>query len=202
MPLCVGNDVFKNLALCTTHWCFSFYESVRTTGWNSIIKVSGKLHGSTQCNTVQLVSTGHGKSRDQPHFRWALVATQPRSAVLRDLVLVDQFAVSGHDEGDHTLASTPRIWRSDNSGHSNLGVRVKDLFDLSGENLEALDEHNVLFPVGDKHKAIFVEIANVSRVDEAVADGLRGLFGLVAVARHHVRTSDAKLAPFTRWQHL
>ena len=43
MPLCAGNDVFKNLALCATQWCFSFYESVRRTGWNSIIKVNGKL---------------------------------------------------------------------------------------------------------------------------------------------------------------
>src|SRR6516164_1651711 len=202
MPLCVGNDVFKNLALCATQWCFSFYESVRRTGWNSIIRVSGKLHGSTQCNTVQLVSACHGKLRDSPHFSWAFVADQPRSAVLRDLVLVDQFAVSGYDEGDHALASTSRIWRSDNSGHSNLGVCVKDLFDLSGEHVEAVNEHNILLAVGYKHKAVFVEIANVTRVDEAVADGLRGLFGLVAVARHHVRTSDAKLAPFTRWQHL
>jgi hypothetical protein len=34
---------------------FSFYESVRRTGWNSIIKMNGKLHGSMQCNTVQLL---------------------------------------------------------------------------------------------------------------------------------------------------
>jgi hypothetical protein len=41
--------------VCNSLVFLLFYESVRRTGWNSIIKESGKLHGSTQCNAVQLL---------------------------------------------------------------------------------------------------------------------------------------------------
>ena len=56
-----------------------------------------------------------------------------------------------------------------------LGECVDHLLDLAWEDVEALDEHHVLLAVGDEHEAVLVEVADVARVDEAVADGLRGL---------------------------
>src|SRR5258708_34806007 len=173
------------------------WESDCSAGWQLLIAASRP----PQCNAVGLLSASHGKSPNHPHLARALVADQLRRAVHGDLGLIDHFVRAGHGEGDQALASTARIRRADNGDHADLGVSVNHLLDLAWENVEALDEHHVLFAVGDEHEAVLVEVANVARVDEAVADRPRGLFRSVAVARHHVGTPDSQLAPLAWRQH-
>ena len=80
-------------------------------------------------------------------------------------------------------------------------MSVDQLLHLAREDVEAGDEHHVLLAVGDEHEAVLVDMADVARVDEAIADSLRGFLRSIAVSRHHVRAANSQLALLARRQH-
>src|SRR5271154_849273 len=106
----------------------------------------------------------------------------------------DLFAGSGRNEGDQALAASARVRRTDDADHPDALVSVDRLLDFAREDIKALDEHHVLLAVDEEQEAVLVEVADIARVDEPVADGPGGLFRLIAVARHHVRAPDPHLA--------
>jgi hypothetical protein len=75
-------------------------------------------------------------------------------------------------------------------------VREEDLLDLLRVHVEAARDDHVLLAVDDVEVPVVVASGQVACAQPAVADGGRGLLGLVDVAERHVRAADDDLADF------
>ena len=98
-------------------------------------------------------------------------------------------------DGEHDRAAAfahHRVREPDDRDLGDVGVRVQDVLDLLGRDVLALADDDVLQPPGDRHEAVGVDPAEVSRPEEAVrVERLRVAVGVqVPGADHHAAGAD------------
>ena len=108
-----------------------------------------------------------------------LESTREVRAQLRGL----QLSARDHDK---ELQRAARDLVRDCDAHAifNAVIFERSGLDLSGRDFQASDIDNVIAAACNVHEAIFVDVAEVVGVDDAVDEGSGGEFGVVDVAFH------------------
>src|SRR5918911_1826104 len=136
---------------------------------------------ATRRKPVELLCPGHWQRLYDSDCARALLGHQPFRDEGRDLGFGQGFTVLRNHIGDDGLAAA-LVGHAHHPGRGDLWMGVDHLLDLTGEDVEALDQDHILLAVGDEEEAVLVQMADIAGVDEAVAQDLRRFLRAVAVA--------------------
>src|SRR4030042_1892284 len=100
------------------------------------------------------------------------------------------------------LLAVNGVGDADDPGFQHLRMPVKNIFNFFGVDVFTATDDKVLLSLGEINVAVFVGVADISRVEPSVPNGGRGLLGLVPVALHNPGSFDNYLAYFAGRQLL
>ncbi len=77
------------------------------------------------------------------------------------------------------------------------GEATQHDFDVGRVDVESRGDDQVLLAIDDAEEPVLVASGQVAGVEPTVANRLRGRFGVIQVAEHHLRAFDGQLADFS-----
>src|SRR5438128_4967575 len=87
---------------------------------------------------------------------------------------------------------------ADHAGVGDRGVFAEDGLHLGRPDAESLVLDELLLAIDDEDVPLLVLLADIARIEPAVADHIRRVLGLVPIAAHHLRALHADLADLIR----